>query len=454
MNTIFRKILTTHNYIIIIALSFLPALLLFSGCGTNRDSLGTETAVEASEAPLIQSNDELPGSTGTSGMTDDTDNFTDIPAPLTDYVSEEYMALADMWASCDDAALAAVMRKAVSGDPVTIACIGGSITQGTISAGSDDSTLDFKKCYADLFFQWWETACPDTEFTYINAGIGATDSYLGVHRVKQDVLDANPDLVLVEFSVNDGTSSIDKRNYDNLVRRILLSDNHPAVMLLFMGQTNGSSAQDIHSLIGFNYKLPMVSYINVINRMMDEHAYNAKQLSGDTTHPSALGHAIAGEILWKYLNNVYSQRDSFDEPKPFTQSAVTNDVYLDSEIIDSASLAPADLGTFEESSAFEAFPNDYTCSEGNGGLTFTVNCKRLGILYYRTTDGNGGQFEVYINGEYATTLDADFSGGWGNYAETAEVLVSDEAAEYTIEIRKAADSSGNEFTLLGVLTAH
>lgn len=448
MSTIFQKTHNKHNFISIIALSFLPALLLSGGCGTNHTPAVTENTPEkTSEESMMQSGTESLNITETSGT-------ADAPAPLTDYVTEEYMALADMWASCDDAALAAVMRKAESGEPVTIACLGGSITQGTISAGSDDSALESKKCYADLFFQWWETAYPDTEFTYINAGLGATDSYLGVHRVKQDVLDADPDLVLVEFSVNDESSTTAKRNYDNLVRRILLSDHHPAVMLLFMGQADGRSAQDIHSLIGFNYQLPMVSYINVINRMMEENAYTAKQLSGDTTHPSALGHAITGEILWKYLNNVYAQQESFGEPKPFTQNTVTNDVYLDSEIIDSTALAPASLGTFEKSSVFEAFPNDYTCSEGDGGLTFTVNCHRLGILYYRTTDGNGGQFEVYADGEYAATLDADFSGGWGNYAEAAEVFVSKEAAEHTIEIKKAADSSGNEFTLLGVLTAH
>ena len=104
------------------------------------------------------------------------------------------------------------MNKAADGEPVTIACIGGSITQGTISSGEDDSALAFRKCYADIFFQWWEDSYPDTEFTFINAGIGATDSYLGVHRVRQDVLDADPDLVLVEFSVNDGASPTDKRN--------------------------------------------------------------------------------------------------------------------------------------------------------------------------------------------------------------------------------------------------
>lgn len=44
--------------------------------------------------------------------------------------------------------------------------------------------------------------------------------------------------------MNDADSLFYKRSYDNLLRNILESENAPAVMLLFMEQTNGTSAQD------------------------------------------------------------------------------------------------------------------------------------------------------------------------------------------------------------------
>lgn len=64
-----------------------------------------------------------------------------------------------------------------------------------------------------------------------------------------------------------------------------------------------------------------------------------------------------------------------------------------------------------------------------------------------------GQFEIYVDGECVTTLNADFSGGWGNYAEIREVYSSDEAAEHTIVIKKAEDSTGDVFTVLGIMSA-
>jgi len=48
------------------------------------------------------------------------------------------------------------------------------------------------------------TMFPDAKLDQINAAIGGTGSDLGVFRLEQDVLDQQPDLLFVEFAVNDG----------------------------------------------------------------------------------------------------------------------------------------------------------------------------------------------------------------------------------------------------------
>ena len=48
---------------------------------------------------------------------------------------------------------------------------------------------------------------PNAHFSEINAAIGGTGSDLGVFRLKHDVLDFHPDLLFVEFAVNDGGAS-------------------------------------------------------------------------------------------------------------------------------------------------------------------------------------------------------------------------------------------------------
>ncbi len=425
------------------------------GNGNTGNAADTDTQTEADTAETAagqQTDDVAEDGTDTDATADAASAYQPAACP-TDYVSEDEYALAAQWKSCDDTALAAVMKKALAGEPVTIACIGGSITQGTISSGSVDSTVEKKEDYADRFFDWWKETFPDTDFTCINAGIGGTDSYLGVHRVEEDVLTYEPDLVLVEFSVNDSDSVTYEKTYDNLVRRILKSDSAPAVILLFMGQTNGATAQASHVLVGFNYALPMVSYYNVIKDMMDNNVYSAEELSGDEVHPSSLGHAITGEILWKYLSNVYENLDSYGEPTAFSASPVTAEKYMNAAILDSDDIAPDALGTFEDSSVCAQYPRGWQTTEGEGGITFTAEFQNLGILYYAMKNGLSGQFEIFIDGEAVYTINADFSDGWGNAIEAKEVYSSTESAEHTIEIRKAADSTGDVFTLLGLLVS-
>lgn len=418
------------------AVSLIFAVSLLAGCGN--------AGIASSAGEILTVADTL-GST-------ETDMRNEVPSP-TDYISEMDMMEADKWPSCDDRALAAVMRKAASGKKVTIACIGGSITEGSISNGTKDSTVPDRKCYADIFFEWWKETFPDTEFDFINAGIGGTDSYLGVHRLQSDVLIHNPDLVLVEFSVNDRNSLFYKQSYDNLVREILKSENKPAVMLLFMAQPNGNSAQENHVFVGYGYKLPMLSYGNLIKSYMNNDVYTDKELSGDGVHPSALGHAITGEMLWKYLNGVYENCSTMEEPDDFDLAPVTKELYSDGTVLDSRMITPDETGTFELKNTCGYFPYGWKCSSGSGDITFTAEFKNLGILYLATTDGLGGQFELYVDGEYVNVMNADNTGGWGNAIQAVQMYTSEEKTGHTVTIRKAAGSTGDVFDLLGLLVS-
>lgn len=371
----------------------------------------------------------------------------------TDYVSDDEMELAIKFANIDNSALAKVMKKAEAGEDITIVCIGGSITQGTISNGSKDTAVVSKKYYAQYVEDWWKERFPKTNINFVNAGIGATTSYLGVHRVNADVLSYDPDLVIVEFAVNDAGLARGNYTYDNLVRTILKYKTNPSVMLLFMAQTNGSSNQQVQAKIGFSYHLPMLSYANVISDMMKANSFTDKELSGDTVHPSALGHAICGEMFYKYFNDIYANKDSFSDPTAFDIKPVTSEKYTNASILDSKSITPDSLGTFVEENYFWQFPNGWITREGQGEIEFTVTCQNLGLIYYKTTDGKGGKFDIIIDGETVMTLDSDFSGGWGSYAESTEVFSSDAAAEHKVVIKKSADGTGETFGILGLLVS-
>ena len=235
------------------------------------------------------------------------------------------------------------------------------------------------------------------------------------------------------------------------LKKLLLADKKPAVMLLYMAQTNGATAQNSHVLVGFHYNLPMVSYANCIKEMMAQEHYTAAQLSGDEVHPSAVGHAIVGEILWNYLNQVYEQKDSLPQPSDELAEPLTNTRYELAGLLDRKTLTPDENVGFQEAERTKEFPNGWVTEDGTGEITFTVDFKNLGILYQKTTDGKSGQYDVWIDGEKVCTLNADFTGGWGNAITSEEVYRSDTTGTHTVTIRKAEDSQGDTFILLGLL---
>jgi lysophospholipase L1-like esterase len=80
--------------------------------------------------------------------------------------------------------------KLEAGKPVTVAFLGGSITE--------------QAWYVRKFVGALEKVYPHSPVTVVNAGVAGMPSAVGVFRVGETVMAAKPDLVLVEFAVNDG----------------------------------------------------------------------------------------------------------------------------------------------------------------------------------------------------------------------------------------------------------
>ena len=113
------------------------------------------------------------------------------------------------------------LRKARAGEDTTVAFIGGSITQG---AGAIPI---HEQCYAWKTFQGFCELCgrgTEENIRYVKAGVGGTSSELGMVRYDRDVCGGgkvNPDLVVVEFAVNDEGDETEGECFECLVRKIL-----------------------------------------------------------------------------------------------------------------------------------------------------------------------------------------------------------------------------------------
>lgn len=416
--------------------AFIAALIcisLLGGCGNKTDDAGSS---ETREATAVVT---------TAVSVDENAVDPSVPFDLEGGVTDKMYNRA-LLNEGNTSRLAAAMEKAKKGESITVATIGGSITQGTAASSTDS-------CYASRFFSWWQEKFPECEVNTVNAGIGGTDSYLGVHRADEQLLSYAPDVVIIEFSVNDTDAVMNKYSYDSLVRKVLSAENEPAVILLFTTQENGTSLQDVHREIGAAYDLPMISYREAVYPEVAAGTINWKDISPDNIHPNDIGHGIIGQLLSRYLDGVYDSDTASlaAEVTAFDAEGYTNDYYRNAKLVNASQTEyTADGFEVGQNKVYSQFPENWI-SEGGGTLSFDVECQNIGILYLKTTDGKSGTYEVYVDGERKGKLEGDFSGGWGNYAFPKQVLLAKDTEKHTVEIKPADGSEDKGITILAIM---
>jgi lysophospholipase L1-like esterase len=205
---------------------------------------------------------------------------------------------AQSWAR-DDRAINALL-KLKNGETVTFAAIGGSITQ----QGCVDGVRDWLRAKA--------TECgfnASQNIKYFNAGIGASDSGLGLLRLQDHVLRYNPDIIVVEYSVNDGyyyKAETNNRTYEGLVRQALEKSGR-AVFLLLMhtdvqGANNSNPTHESQTAIGNNYRLPVFRWMDYEVSVTD---WLHSGLYYDDTHPNEAGNASVSKGINDYLQEIW-----------------------------------------------------------------------------------------------------------------------------------------------------
>lgn len=374
---------------------------------------------------------------------------------LTSGVTEEMKAVSRVSPNANLARVADIFRRAKAGEELTIGCIGGSITQGSLASDNYG--------YEKMMREWWEKTFPDAKFTFINAGIGGTDSHFGIYRLERDLLQYNPDFVTVEFSVNDTKKKLNAMTYECLVRKILEQENNPAVMLLFMTQEDGTSLVDTHKPIGEYYSLPMISYKNAILPVIERGDITWDDISPDNIHPNDDGHKVVTELISSYFEEEILPKldeitDTYELPEAQTEQYANAKLVecIDTDAV-SENLKDFTVGSFDESAKTTHFKGgwkwDATGEDKSAdAMEFDVKAKNISV-YYAMMKAGGGKVTVYVTYKddegndktFKKPINADFSKGWGAYTEIAEIFSTDKERDLHVKIEPEYNEAKPEF---------
>ena len=90
-------------------------------------------------------------------------------------------------------------------EPITIAFLGDSVTQGCFEYKIVDTAYDVKSAYSTRLREILNVLYPFIPFNIINAGLSGDVASGGVNRLFRDVISKSPDLVIVSYGLNDCT---------------------------------------------------------------------------------------------------------------------------------------------------------------------------------------------------------------------------------------------------------
>ena len=340
-----------------------------------------------------------------------------------------------------------LMKRAANGESLVIGFLGGSITQGSLSSTP-------KTCYAYLVYEWWKKSFPNAEFSFVNGGIGGTTSHYGGARAWKDVLCYRPDIVTVDFSVNDDANEFFEETYEGTLRRLLMAPSAPAVVVLNnVFYDTGKNAQDYHNRIADHYGIPHVSIKDTIFPDVESGKIVRADITPDNLHPNDKGHRLVADEICKLLDSIKAEveeetivgeniegKSTKTEASALLLAPLTANAYEHSRLIqiqdNEAILDGFLVDPIEKKGMLDIFKNGWTAAHTNDKISFEIECSCLAVQYRKSVQQPVPKAKAVIDGDeaHAVILDGNFTEDWGDCLYLEPLLHHAEKKVHRIEI--------------------
>ncbi len=320
------------------------------------------------------------------------------------------------------------VKRAEKGESLTVVFLGGSLTWG---ANASDPN---RTSYRGLIMRYLRKQYPKARWVFVDAAIGGAGSKLGIYRLKRDVLAYNPDLVFLDFTLNDNAKTTDDialAAYEGIIRHIL-SNGHCLVFPVMLASRDHITLRDIQTLkrrtshiaIFRKYNL---YYADVVAGMRTD--YRAGELDIDKVwpfegfseiHPHDYGYRIYAKHIWDAFQRAASE--NLIPVMPVTW--FTEPIYANSQRFKLSDLKRLPKGWYVGVPEIRAGSFDFLCSRWQDNEVIVANSKRLGfnkfeltgdkaesltVKFYGTTVSIFGEATIW-SGKYSIFIDGNLIG--------------------------------------------
>lgn len=227
-----------------------------------------------------------------------------------------------------------------------------------------------KTSYRALVTEWFSKTFPDAEISGFNASIGGTGTGYGTFRCDRDLLSHDPDLVFMEYCVNDIGDS-----YDNVLPRAeaiirKIRKNRPLVDVILVVSTDVDAAammesgrafeaRDAMLTVAYRYGVPSADPGCALLFQVLRAGGDWSPFAPDGSHPSDLGHSIMANVITSVITELLEKSESVDKaeahvlPEPLCSGVLDGGTMAECRNIKNLKMngfriVPSKMGRFDE----------------------------------------------------------------------------------------------------------
>ena len=217
------------------------------------------------------------------------------------------------------------MYKLKNEKKLNVGYFGGSVTFGACASDRD------KTSWRALTTKFLKEQFKDANITAQNAAISGTGTGYALFRMEEDLLKYNPDLVFIEFSLNDIYQQYSVEEsvwfYEMVLRRIYEHNKNVDIIMAFITDrtyVGGTyKTKDAHEKLAAHYGIPTVDFGAALDAELKRTGNDIGMYIADWVHPTDAGYKVYADEMQRFLlsNLVAGEEMTAKElPKPISKN--------------------------------------------------------------------------------------------------------------------------------------
>lgn len=294
------------------------------------------------------------------------------------------------------------LHSAFSAGQVRIAFLGGSVTAGCL----DNAYVP--EAFPLLAVQRLRRCMPRKRLFLYDFSLAGTGSDYGLVCTQRELALCRPQVVVVEYSVNDAKTPESVGCFESLIRTLLQLPGEPAVCLLLVGMENGYSCRDHMTRIAAHYDLPVVDAAAALQNAIHAGQLTWSDYAADSAHPHQEGHRWLGDCLYGGLEHALSR--PADAPGALPVDFAYHAPFTGLELLPLEALDTP----YARLTGEDGLPMLLHTGEHGGTAEIPLWCSGVALVYRQYASHAYGTMYAFLDGKEPVPLRGYSLFGWGN----------------------------------------